>query len=226
MSSRRPDDQMVPAKLDVIDALAAERRRIARELHDRVGHGMGLALQNLELYHHYAQRDPERGRAKLAATATVLRDCARAVRQLSSELRRSVDGDGIGPALEAYLRGAAPPTLRTSLAVVGDTTALPPEVSEELYLILREATWNAVRHAGAAELRLVLAVTDAWVTASATDDGRGFDPGAVHGRGGGLASMAERAHLLRGSLDVTSASGRGTTVTLRIPLAQPRAAAA
>lgn len=221
-------DRVVLGALSYVDFLLdklqasrrEERRRIARELHDRVSHGMGLALQNLELHRHYVSRDAERAEAKLTATVGALNEALRTVGQLSAELRRSVGIDGIEQALQAYLKAAVPAPVQATLTITGDAKALPPSMSEELYLIMREATRNALRHADPTELRLALAVAETTVTAAVTDNGSGFDPETVvRAPGGGLLSMSERAQLLRGTLELASAPGNGTTVTVRVPLA-------
>jgi signal transduction histidine kinase len=218
-------ERMALASLSYVDFLLArlqasqqeERRRIARELHDEVSHGMAAAAQHLDLHHHFARQDPERASVMLTAAAGALADALRTVQQLSAELRRPVGtGDDLQRALEEYLRANVPSTIRTVLEVTGDTKTLSPTVSDELYLILREATRNAVRHADPTEVRLAVAVTETTLTASVTDDGRGFDPATVDGCG--LASMSERAQVLHGSLELASAYDRGTTVSLRVPL--------
>lgn len=103
--------------------------------------------------------------------------------------------------------------------VRGDTKQVPPNLSEELYLILREATRNALSHAHATEIRVSIDISERCVIAAVTDNGRGFisaTRSAPHG--GGLPSMAERVELLCGSFDLTSTPGRGTSVCLRLPL--------
>ncbi|MEN3306979.1 MAG: hypothetical protein V7603_3181 [Micromonosporaceae bacterium] len=196
-----------------------ERRRMARELHDRVAHGMGLAVQNLELHREYAGRDSELAQAKLTAAVGALGDSLRTVQQISTELRHSAGTDGIQRALQAYLRVTVAAGVCATLDVTGDTSALPSNVNEELYLVMREATWNALRHASPTELRLAVVVSHAAVTASVSDNGCGFELATVADvRGCGLISMAERAHLLHGLLEVTSEPGKGTTVMLWVPL--------
>ena len=115
-----------------------------------------------------------------------------------------------------YLRANVPQTVRVTTRLVGRVHGLPPQLGEELYLILREAVGNAVRHGNPTELRIAVSAGRRRVDASVTDNGRGFGPGTAAGNG--LASMRERTHLLRGHLDVASAPGRGTWVTLWVPL--------
>ena len=111
-----------------------ERRRIARELHDRVLHGMGLALQGLDLHRHYTATDPDRARDKLDSAVLFLGEAVRTVQHLSAELRRSVGDDGLERALRAYLEINADPSVRISITTKGDARTLGPDIAEELYL--------------------------------------------------------------------------------------------
>ncbi len=196
-----------------------ERRRIARELHDRLGHSMGLALQHLDLYRHYVTADPTRAEVKLTSAMSSLRDAIQTVQDISAELRRSVGDAGTERALRAYLKANVPPDVVAKLDVVGDTRALPPNVGEELYLILREAVRNALRHAAPDTIQVTIMIGDHTVHASVTDDGRGFVPEERDGlASGGLPSMTERTELLRGRLVIDSKPGRGTTIRVEVPM--------
>jgi signal transduction histidine kinase len=220
-------DRIALASLSYVDFLVdklrasrqEERLRIARELHDRVGHSMALTLQSLDLFQHYASHDPESAEPKLYEALTSLTEAMQTVQEMSAELRRSVDKAGAEDALRAYMRANVPPNVIATLDVRGDAKLLLPSVSEELYLILREATRNALRHADASEIRLRMEISDDTVVASVTDDGRGFQVETVLAMPtGGLPSMMERAELLRGDLSVTSRPSAGTTVRVTVPL--------
>ena len=102
--------------------------------------------------------------------------------------------------------------------MTGDAKAVPPNVAEELYLILREATRNALRHARCASIGATIAIGDTMVRAAITDDGRGFVPAELTILSGGLSSMTERTELLRGRIAIESRPGAGTTVRVDIPL--------
>jgi signal transduction histidine kinase len=196
-----------------------ERHRIARELHDRVDHGMGLALQHLDLFRHYMNTDPIRAEVKLNSAISSLTESIQTVQDMSAELRRSVGDTGTESALRAYLQAHVPPGVLATLDVTGDAKTLPPNVSEELYLILREAIRNALRHARPATIRVTIAISDTAVTATVMDDGRGFAPENRAGTpSGGLPSMTERTELLRGHIAIDSKPGAGTTVRVEVPL--------
>jgi signal transduction histidine kinase len=196
-----------------------ERQRISRDLHDRVGHGMALALQHFDLHRYFSKTRDERAEHEFTVGMEALDEALRLVRQLSTELRRSVGEDGIRAAIESYLRDNAAGGVRTALTITGDAMILAPPIAEELYLIIREACHNALIHGEPGDLRISLAVTGTTVTADVADDGRGFRVGIpANSAGVGLRSMAERVELINGSLRVDSKPGQGTTVTVRVPL--------
>jgi signal transduction histidine kinase len=196
-----------------------ERHRISRELHDRVGHGMALTLQHFDLYRYFSETDDARAEHEFQAGIRSLNEALRTVQHVSTELRRSVGKDGVKAAIESYLSDNLPDGVRASLEVTGDAKTLSPPICEELYLIMREACRNALRHAHSSELRLTMAVTESAVTAVVSDNGCGFSVAAPGTRiGGGLPSMTERAELLNGRLKMESAIGEGTTVTVWVPL--------
>ncbi|MBN1172264.1 MAG: ATP-binding protein [Micromonosporaceae bacterium] len=195
-----------------------ERRRIARELHDRVLHSMGVARQQLDLHSYHADRQPAVAAEKVAVAAAQLHEAVRTVQSISAELRRCVGAEGLEQALMAYLTTHTDPGLRVAFSTVGDARRLLPEVVEDLYLTLREAVRNALRHAKASVLEIAIEVTDQHVVASVSDDGCGFDVGHPPIDGGGMPSMRERMQILRGTMTVSSVPGAGTTVTVRVPL--------
>lgn len=99
---------------------------------------------------------------------------------------------------------------------------LGADLRREVYLVFKEAVNNAAKYASCTRVEVKLRVAGGWLVLRVADDGRGFDPSAFpNGRGGmgghGLASMRRRAGSLGGTLEVESAPGRGTAVTLKVP---------
>jgi signal transduction histidine kinase len=206
--------------------LADERRRVSRELHDRVAHAILVVFRNLELLELYEERDPARARAKHDAAKAAARHALEATRDLCRELRRPLAATGLREALADDLGAVAAPEVQASVSVRGDESRLAPPVRDELFLILREAVRNAASHSGARRIAVELAVGGEAVTAVVEDDGRGLEQAQARARragGTGLASMAERASLLGGTVGLRSSPGSGTRVEVAIPL--PRRAA-
>ena len=132
----------------------------------------------------------------------------------------ALDDHGLVPALESQLSAFRERTgIAARLTTDGDPAALDEEEQTALYRVTQEALVNAGRHGGATHVEVELAAGGRGAELHVRDDGSGFDPAISRagGRGLGLEGMAERARLVGGELDVRSAPGAGTEVTLRLP---------
>jgi signal transduction histidine kinase len=210
--------------LDQIHESHAEvGRRLARELHDNVAHGMTIALRDVELYESYRVADRERAHAKLSAAKSSLQDSIDTVRALATQLRRSETGEGLQAALIGYLASAAS-SVATTVTVTGNESSVPLAVRDELFLVLREALSNALHHADPRTITVEVRISRPQVHAVVSDDGHGFDVEKVESAatGTGLPSMMERTRRVGGTLEVESRPGRGTTVRCQIPLQRRR----
>ncbi|MCA1738922.1 MAG: PAS domain-containing protein [Actinobacteria bacterium] len=164
-------------------AEAEERKRISRELHDRVAHSMAVVHQSLELHSAIKERDPEEASRKLALARETTKIALESTRNLSMTLRNEVE-DGLAPALSHLLSTAVPPDVRTEISVEGDESLVPQGMRDQLFLILREGVRNAVSHAGAKRITAYAQITPEKVFGSVEDDGRSFDPQEVRAGGG------------------------------------------
>ena len=199
-------------------ASSEERAHLARELHDSVTQAlfsMTLISRSIELL---LDRDPAAVPSKLASLRDLQREALAEMRALIFELRPgNVEEHGLMQALRTH---SASLSGRIGLPVVveGELTERPSiETEETLYRIAQEALHNVVKHAGAREVRLdVYRVADG-VRLRVVDDGRGFDPAGVPDGHLGLAGMRSRAERLGGTLTVTAAPGRGTTIEVVVP---------
>jgi PAS domain S-box-containing protein len=196
----------------------AERERISRELHDRVAHSMGVAHQSLQLYEALEEKDPVRAHGKLHTAQEMTKTALEQTRNLSMELRRSETENGLVAALQDLLEVAVPDDISAELSASGAESRLSDHQRGQLYLILREAVRNAVRHSGCSSLTVRLDITSEEVSAYVEDDGCGFE-GNGESRGDlGLRSIRERTALLEGKAEVYSAPQGGVGVQIRIPL--------
>ncbi|MHC1767702.1 MAG: two-component regulator propeller domain-containing protein [Verrucomicrobiia bacterium] len=205
-----------------------ERKRVAAELHDGLGQDLLLIKNRLVLAAAKQADAPELARQLDAATTATARAIVE-VRTISHALRpAALDQVGLTKAIEWMVEqlgeGA---TTKFSIDLDNIDGLLAPEMEMTLYRILQEALSNVIRHAGAQEAILEVRREETAVRASLFDDGCGFDaqtlrnePGAR--RGLGLAGMDERIRFLEGSLDIQSAPGRGTRITVRVPLPQTK----
>ena len=223
------DDLLMAASVTYVEVLLDriseanldERRRVARDLHDRTSHGIGAAMQGVDLALHVLSRGGTPDAERLAATRAVLLETLDDVRGMATRLRDAVGGRGLVQALREHLAHAAPEGARVAVALDGDDAALPGYLVEEAYLVLREAVRNALVHARPTRLDVEVAVRDGVLEAVVADDGPGFAVDAVdRSRTVGLASMRERAEGLGGRLVVDAAPGRGVRVVLTVPFAR------
>jgi len=200
----------------LLRAQEEERRVLARELHDEVGQSLSAILMetgNAEC----AEGDQELA-GHLTSIKTLAEKTANEVRDLALLLRPSMlDDFGLVPALNWHGREMAK---RTGLKVVvsADETAdkLPDEHTTCIYRMVQEAVNNAVRHAHAGTIEVVVKREAERVLFSVQDDGAGFDARVV--RGLGLLGMEERVRRLGGQLRLDSQPGRGTRVSAELPL--------
>ncbi|MCK2216264.1 histidine kinase [Actinomadura sp. ATCC 31491] len=201
-----------------------ERRRIARELHDRIGHGISVAHQQLALSEAYRVADSARASAKISVVQQAILETMENLRQLTSELHPQTPLRGLEKALMGFLEAVEDDGVNVALTVNGDESWAAPRVLDEAFLIVREAVRNALSHGGPAMILVRVNIAPHELFASVQDNGCGFDQAAVRGHGGvGLTSMRERAELLGGRAVVSSEPGQGCLVELFIPLArQPR----
>ncbi len=201
---------------------AHERRMIARELHDRVAHTMGVVHQSLQLYEAYRERAPEAAERKLELAKRKAAEAMKDTRDLSEALRAS-EGAGkalvLEEALSELLSELVPSGMAYEVSVAGDEGAVPAEVREQLFLVLREAVRNAVSHSGASKLSVTVRIDRGRIVGVVEDDGQGFERKLrERPEAGGLAYMAERASLIGGSCSIESAPGEGTRVEASFPL--------
>jgi PAS domain S-box-containing protein len=199
------------------EARRAERRRIARDLHDIVLQDLSGALQSLRLTHLQAKKsgisiDFEEELGALGRASSGLRS---AIYDLRHEKER--------PFLESVeslvdLNRQATDECEIRLVVEeGFPVGLPAKESVDVLRVLQEALTNARRHSGAGSVEVRLRTENQEMLAEVVDDGRGFDPASVRA-GVGLSAMRERIEGLGGKIEVRSRPGEGTKVTLRVHL--------
>jgi signal transduction histidine kinase len=201
-------------------ATLEERQRIARDLHDTleqelVGVTMLLDTTSARLneeQHSLATQPLHLARRLLRRAREESRSTIRELRSVTLEQR------GLAAALDELLRPLAEANgvTRFSMEVTGKPRRLPGTVETHLLRIAQEAVANAARHAQAQNIQLHLSYDDP-LTLEVKDDGQGFDPSQPTTSGHfGLSGMRERADKVSGTLTLTSALGKGTTVTLQL----------
>jgi signal transduction histidine kinase len=201
-------------------AVLEERQRLARELHDSVAqalYGIGLGAQAALTW---LERDPSRLAEPLRYISELADTGMAEVRALIFELRpESLEREGLVVAIERQA-GALRARYRATIDVVsGPEPDTSPRVKEALFRIAQEAMHNALKHANPDSILVTLTQRRHTLHLEVTDDGNGFDPSASFPGHLGLTSMSERARLLGGDVEITSAPGIGTCVHVWMPLA-------
>jgi two-component system, NarL family, sensor histidine kinase UhpB len=200
-----------------------ERRRLARDLHDEVNQALTAILLRLEAL---AQETPPEREPEVAELKRLVNQAMEELLNLARQLRPSaLDDHGLVPAVETQLkRFSARTGVEVRLDTRGEPDELPEVVQTAVYRVAQEALTNVTRHAGATVVEVDLGEHEGAAELRVRDDGGGFDPAVVaqaatEGPSGGLGlvGMAERARLVGGELDVRSAPGGGTSITLRVP---------
>ncbi|MFC7986771.1 HAMP domain-containing sensor histidine kinase [Streptomyces sp. NPDC057336] len=211
----RLEHERATSSARVLLAQEAERRRIAQELHDEVGQSMTAILLVLGR----AADDADQPlREELLQAQEITRESLDEVRRLVRRLRPGVLDDlGLISALSSLTHDFATHTgLRVVRRFDADLPALDQETELVLYRVAQESLTNAARHADAERVQVSLGRADGAVALTITDDGRGTAE-AVR-EGAGIRGMRERALLIGATLDVTSATGAGTSVRLTAPV--------
>lgn len=192
---------------DEIEHLAkvAERERIARDLHDLLGHTLSLIILKSELASKLADRDIDRARNEI-------RDVERISRDALAQVRNAVGGYR-SRGLQAEVESARETLSAANVTLDADLerVALQPSHEAVLALALREGVTNIVRHARASRCTIRLRTTNGAIALTISDDGKG----SASPFGNGLIGMRERVVSLGGTL--TRDSDRGTTLTITIP---------
>ena len=208
------------------EAVAEERRRIAREFHDSVNQGLAAATLRLDAAA-YRLTD-ERSKTVLDRQRRLLTTLQSEAREFIWDLRDPVHADApLAEALEAQLDFLEPSDATTiefkpPAAGLDPAAGLPADVRHQIVRIVREAAANAVRHAHASRIIVRLAAADSGGLAiEIADDGTGFDVAARAAAEGhfGIRGMQERARRIGGGLAIQSHPGSGTRVTLTVAAA-------
>jgi signal transduction histidine kinase len=211
----------------LIRAQEEERRRIARELHDQMGQNLtalNLGLKSLR------EGVPKKVQQAIQPLQDLARQTARDVHRVALELRPSaLDDLGLVKAVRTL---AEIWSTNCGIEVEVESRQYSPsgvsgEIETALYRVIQEALNNAAKHSGAKHVGIILHRTASNAQATIEDDGCGFDaakprPAANQKGGLGLSGIQERLSPLGGSLSIESASERGTTLIVRVPITNPK----
>ncbi len=232
-AERRQSDAALRSSREELRALAAhlqsiredERTTIAREIHDELGQALtGMKMDAVWLKKQLASH-PGAIESKIAGMIELIDATIQSVRRIASELRPGVlDNLGLIEAIEWQAQEFAQ---RTGIActVRSDVESLSLDKSHStgLFRIFQETLTNVVRHAEASRVEVRISAKKKLITMSITDNGKGIKPGEIsNSKSLGLLGMRERVLLFGGTMEITGAPGKGTTVLVHMPMTTPR----
>jgi signal transduction histidine kinase len=196
----------------LLAAQEAERSRIARDLHDDLGQQVVLLETTIEAA--LSGRGTGQPESVLMATRTKLRELAASIHTLAYSLHPAkLKLLGLVQTLEAHCREVAAEARQEVKFHAHD---VPPEIDEDVVLcifrVAQEALQNALKHSGAGTIDVQLSGSGERLTLRVVDDGTGFDPDGPRPGGLGLLTMRERVEMVGGTLTVSTARARGTTI--------------
>ncbi|NED04009.1 sensor histidine kinase [Streptomyces sp. SID6648] len=200
-----------------------ERLRIARELHDVVGHSMSMINIQASAALHRLEKDPAQAAEALAAIKTGSREGLRDLRGALGVLRQVDEDAPRAPTaglerLEELIASSAPTGMAVTVEKSGIDGPLPATVDLAAYRIVQESLTNAAKHSGARHVVIRLRADGSHLSLSVEDDGQGARPGAAGPGASGIAGMTERARALGGTLTAAPRPTGGFAVRAELPL--------
>jgi signal transduction histidine kinase len=204
-------------------AVADERARIARELHDVIAHGVSVIVVQAQAGPHLLD-DPERVRGVFQSIELSGRDALAELRRLLGILRAGDQQLAIGPqpglgSLQSLVEQVRASGVPVAMRIEGEPVSLPAGIDLSAYRIVQEALTNIVKHAGDASAEVVIRYRTRELQLDIVDDGRA-GAGHINGFGHGLIGMKERVTLFGGTLEAGPCDGRGFAVRARLPLGE------
>ena len=202
------------------EAVAEERARVARELHDVVAHSVSVMVIQAQAGPRLLA-DAERVRGVFGAIEASGKEALTELRRLLGILRTPEEHLGLGPqpgldSLDALVAQVQEAGLRVNVRVEGDPKRVPAGVDLSAYRIIQEALTNSLKHAGQAEAEVTLRYAPASLELEITDNGSA-SAATVEGAGHGLIGMRERVALYGGSLTTGARNGHGYVVRATLP---------
>ncbi|MET7642940.1 sensor histidine kinase [Streptomyces sp. NPDC005426] len=215
-------------------ATATERARVAREMHDVVGHNLAVMITLADAGLYATDTAPERGKEALQLIGDTGRTALGELRRVLGVLREASDGAAVTPELspqpaltdvEALCEGVRTAGLDVVYRTAGDVDALDRGMQLTVYRIVQEALTNTLKHAGAGtRVKLTVVAEDTRLVVRVRDNGPAHRPGLWNGEGHGLVGMRERAALYGGNVSAGPATGGGWTVEATLDV-RPQAGA-
>ncbi len=207
----------------ILEGQEEERKRIAMDIHDGIGQmltSLKYQIESIDLAH------SERARQKIFEVDQLIKEIIREVRKVTFDLKPTVLGDyGLQAGLNVFIHEIGKLTgIQIEYRTSGDIARLEQKVENNIFRIVQEAVNNAIKYSGAEKIAVSLKQTGNELVIAVKDEGKGFDPKMVEAgssdpeSGRGFFNMYERTEYINGNLEIQSATGKGTSVRLTVPL--------
>jgi len=216
------DQGAVSPVVQIIEAQEEERRKLSRQVHDGPAQSLSNFILNAEIALRLLDTDTEKAREELKNLKTTAGNTFSSVRDFIFELRpMMLDDLGLVPTVRRYIEAYKDRSgLDASLVVTGKEMRMQPHLEVLVFRAVQELLANVREHAQATQVKTTVDVDTKEVRVSVEDNGKGFDPdgaGFTASSGRGLKTLKERIDLVGGSMDISSAAGKGTKVALVVP---------
>jgi signal transduction histidine kinase len=208
----------------ILEGQEEERKRIAMDIHDGIGQqltSLKFQIESIDI------KNDQQAEAKVQEIKQGIKDVIKEVRRVTFNLKPTVLGDyGMQAALSVFIREIGKLTeVDLTYKTEGEISfRLPQKVENNIFRIVQEAINNAIKYSEAKRIEVLLQQTDTMIVITVHDEGKGFDEKLLESRsvniesGRGFFNMYERTEYINGRLEIKSAPGQGTTVTLSVPL--------
>ncbi|MBL4955046.1 sensor histidine kinase [Neobacillus sp. OS1-32] len=208
--------------LKIIEAQEEERKRLSREIHDGPAQMLANVIVRSDLIERvYREEGPEASLVEIQSFKKMIRSALYEVRRIIYDLRpMALDDLGLVPTLRKYLQTIEEyhNHSRIEFEMIGHELRLPPKYEVALFRLIQESVQNALKHANAGQIKVRLELSTTAVLVMIKDNGVGFDMNQKKPESFGMIGMKERVDLLNGEITFDSKMGKGTTVSIRVPL--------
>lgn len=207
--------------LKIIEAQEMERKRLSREIHDGPAQMLANILIRSEIVDlAFREGNVEQALEEVRSIRGNIKQSLHEVRRIIYDLRpMALDDLGLFPTIKKHIKTMSDyHEVPIELAMLGDERRLDPHYEVAVFRLVQEALQNAINHAQANLIKVLIEVRSGHLTVVVKDDGIGFDSSVQKENSFGLIGMRERVEILNGELNISSKPGFGTTVRMKIPL--------
>lgn len=204
----------------ILEAEENERQRIAKDLHDGVGQMMSAAKMNLSAIESELQFADAAQKQSFEKIISLVDESCKEVRTVSHIMMpNALLKTNLSNAINDFVNKLSNKTLQVHVYTEGLDKKLDSNVETVLYRVIQECVHNAIKHAGATRLDISLICDNEGISGTVEDNGKGFDPADTDRfEGIGLKNIITRIEYLKGTVEFDSSPGRGTVISLHVPL--------